>query len=114
LEGSLRLGDEYNSTVGSGLLALSIFSATAMKRVISGIFFGTVALYYCGVSFYSPTVLTMLLQWVPWYRRGAVMGQFPTNCSNLAPIGLVAAEISRLILAFLIGSSLQDACICRY
>jgi len=31
-------------------------------------------LYYCGVPLYGPTIPTMLLQCVPSYRRGAVMG----------------------------------------
>lgn len=61
------------SMIGSGLSVLGLCSkGTASVSPLLAVIAATV--YYCGVPLYSPTVPTMLLQCVPPYRRGAVMG----------------------------------------
>eukprot|EP00551_Chaetoceros_affinis_P004133 CAMPEP_0203683862 /NCGR_PEP_ID=MMETSP0090-20130426/47737_1 /ASSEMBLY_ACC=CAM_ASM_001088 /TAXON_ID=426623 /ORGANISM="Chaetoceros affinis, Strain CCMP159" /LENGTH=808 /DNA_ID=CAMNT_0050553019 /DNA_START=198 /DNA_END=2625 /DNA_ORIENTATION=- len=79
------------SAVGAGLVALSAASSHAVAAsmstsmstltIVGGgttmmplLVVGAAALYFCGVPLYGPTIPTMLLQCVPPYQRGTVMG----------------------------------------
>lgn len=64
------------SAVGAGLVALSAAAGTAVSSFVGMplLIVSAAALYFCGVPIYGPTVPTMLLQCVPPYQRGAVMG----------------------------------------
>merc|ERR1712046_77381 len=54
----------------AGLCATTLIDAPIRRLLL----WGAVALYQVGVPLYAPTIPTMLLQCVPPYQRGAVMG----------------------------------------
>ncbi len=57
--------------IGIGLSLLSYASASSMLSILT---FLSAGIYFCGVPLYGPTIPTMLLQCVPPYQRGTVMG----------------------------------------
>ena len=78
---------------GTGLVSLGAVSASAAfsSRHQAVFFWMAAALYQVGQPLYNPSIPTMLLQCVPPYRRGAIMGldsSVNTVARILAPVAL--------------------------
>ena len=78
---------------GTGLVSLGAVSTSVVfsssRQVV--FFWMAAALYQIGQPLYNPSIPTMLLQCVPPYRRGAIMGldsSVNTVARILAPIAL--------------------------
>lgn len=83
----------------AGLCATTLIDAPIRRLLL----WGAVALYQVGVPLYAPTIPTMLLQCVPPYQRGAVMGLD-------GGVNTIARVLSPLILGSIYSIRGPSAC----
>jgi len=69
-----RIGVVNTCAAGLATVGTSLGLLGCLSGATAPIALGAAALYFCGVPLYGPTIPTILLQCVPPYQRGTVMG----------------------------------------
>lgn len=62
------------SCITAGLFGMGFAAAGLAAGITKLIIIASAAIFYCGVALYGPSIPTMLLQCVPSYQRGFIMG----------------------------------------